>query len=194
MPPECSWKELVGRTGLVAFLAVCARLYPARGVRKMFSQALAAVLLRHFGEAAEHHQVVRETEKLVQLVARIDHSNVEPWRNLTTETAQRLQDGKRCKAMPTVVKLLGLPAECVEVFALGGGTDKYDERARVLHDDAELTRVCKQINDALVDAEATVFQRSGALVHVFRLDRQAVDKEAAATGVRHAAATCYRRD
>ena len=68
-----------------------------------------------------------------------------------------------------MVKLLGLPKECVQIFHewLGLSTD---ERPRVIYEETKLPEVLDKLETGLISAGAPVFQTGGRPVHPVRLD------------------------
>ena len=107
--PEFKWHELKRRAGLAAFLAVCIRLWPQQGSRDETAMALASVLLAAGLD-------VGLADRAAIFVATSANDEEADKRGKAGQTSEKLEKQEPVTGMTSLVTLLGLPSECINVF------------------------------------------------------------------------------
>jgi Bifunctional DNA primase/polymerase, N-terminal len=168
--PELSFEQLERTVGLIAFLAVMLRFYPAAGFRDEMCMALTGALLR--SAALETETRVETVDRLVCLVAQLANDEEYRTRGKAKATWEKMQEGKPVTGIPRLLELLALPKECGQ--SIGGwiGLGAEADGRSVIDQSRDLTWQLNQAEVALESADTPIFQRGGYLVRVVRQDYQ----------------------
>lgn len=107
--PAIAYPEALKKAGLVAFISVCMRLWPAQGSRDDTAMALAGALL----SAGYDPETVDEWTRWIA-----EQAGDEEWqkRGKAVATAAKMEAGEAVTGLPKLVELLGLPEVCVATF------------------------------------------------------------------------------
>lgn len=153
------------RAGLLAFLSVVARFYPAQGSRDDFCMALAGALLAA-GLAPE------EADRCIVEVAEAAGDEEAGKRRKATQTNLKVEAGEPATGLPRVVEMLGLPEAVTRRFRLwlGISEGKPDDRPCVVYSENRLPDTLDAAEVALLAAEVPIYQMAGMLVQPVRLD------------------------
>jgi hypothetical protein len=178
-PPIEKWDDVVANAGIVAFLALCVRLYPPLGYRHDFCMALTGTLLRTLMNAddfkEEEQHLVNTVNSLVHLVGELAGGGKSHKLTHAANTLTRIKDGQRTYGLKTALKLLGIPEDGLPAIAGWLGNLSIDERPRIRYDERELTDVIIKTDAALRVADAPIYQMGGRIVHTLRLDKEEID-------------------
>jgi hypothetical protein len=169
--PEATWDELNRIMGLLAFLAVVVRCYPAKGLRDEFCMALAGTLLR---PALNEDNGIEAVDGVLELVARHAHDEEHRTRRKAAATWQKMQAGEAVTGFPRMFEILGLPQEVAPKLRtwLGIGPEA-DGRPIISLGSGDLETQLDRAEVALKSAKIPVFQRGRKLVRIIRTDYQA---------------------
>ena len=182
---DLSAADALKRAGLIAFLSVVARFYPAQGGRDDFCLALSgALLLAKLSVEEANHAVV--------LVAEIAGDEEATKRGKAGPTEKKIGEGEPVTGIPRVVEMLGLLPEVAKRFRrwLGVAEGRADDRPEVIYDDNRLGRVLDEAEAALLASGIPIYQQYGRLVHSIRLDSVQEDEH----GVRRRAGALLVRE
>ncbi len=165
--PLRSWRELEEALGLVSFLAVVLRFYPAVGMRDEACMALAGTLLRRF-QRANPETAVEEVDRLIKIVAKLAGDEEFEKRGKATATWQKMQAGERVTGFSRLMTTLGLPEKSSMRHWLE--TEIEVNGLPVISLDHDLKAALDQTEAALKGAAVPLYQRAGQLVRVYRID------------------------
>lgn len=161
---EGTAKGIHQRAGLLAFLSVAARFYPAKGSRDDFCMALAGALLAA-GLAPE------EADRCIVAVAEAAGDEEAGKRRKAGQTASKMNEGMAATGIPRVVEMLGLPEVVAKRFRLWLGiAGREDGRPKVVYSVNRLHDTLDAAEDALITAGLPLYQMGGMLVQPVRLD------------------------
>jgi hypothetical protein len=170
---DLSAADALKRAGLIAFLSVVARLYPAQGGRDDFCLALSGALL-------SARLSVEEANHAVVLVAEIAGDEEATKRGKAGQTAVKVEGGEPVTGIPRVVEMLGLPPEVAKRFrwwlGVAEGRARDDDRVQVVYDGNRLHETMAIAEDALIAAGVPIYRQAGRVVRAARLD-EAEDDE-----------------
>jgi hypothetical protein len=163
-PPREDAEGVKRRAGLLAFLSVAARFYPAQGSRDDFCMALAGALLAA-GLTNE------EADRFTVAVAEVAGDEEAGKRRKAGQTAAKVEAGEAATGIPRVVEMLGLPEAVGKRFRLWLGiAGREDGRARVELSENRLHETQDAAEAAMLSAGLPVYQQMGRLVRAVRLD------------------------
>ncbi len=166
---ELSAADALKRAGLIAFLSVAARFYPAQGGRDDFCMALSGALL-------SAKLSVEEANHAVVLVAEIAGDEEAAKRGKAGQTEKKVEGGEPVTGIPRVVEMLGLPEAVAKRFrkwlgvAGAGSTGGDDDRATVVYDGNRLNETILATEDAVIAAGVPIYRQAGRVVRAARLD------------------------
>lgn len=169
--PDLSAADALKRAGLIAFLSVVARFYPAQGGRDDFCLALSGALL-------SAKLSVEEADHSVVLVAEIAGDEEATKRGKAGQTAAKIGDGAPVTGIPRVVELLGLPEAVAGRFRrwLGIAEGRADSRPEVVYSENRLPETLDAAEAALLASGVPIYQSAGRLVQPIRLDNSECDE------------------
>ena len=166
---EDTAKGIYRRAGLLAFLSVAARFYPAQGSRDDFCMALAGALLAA-GLSPE------EADRCVVRVAEVAGDEEAGKRRKAGQTAAKVEAGEAATGIPRVVEMLGLPEAVGKRFRLWlGMSGREDGRTRVEMSENRLHETQDAAEAAMLSAGLPIYQQMGRLVRAVRLDVSELD-------------------
>lgn len=153
------------RAGLLAFLSVAARFYPAQGSRDDFCMAMAGALLTA-GLSPE------DADRCVVRVAEVAGDEEAGKRRKAGQTAAKVEEGQPVTGFPRVAEMLGLPEAMARRFRLWLGIPegRPDNRPRVVYSENRLPETLDAAEGALLAAGVPIYQMAGMLVQPVRLD------------------------
>lgn len=178
--PKVSWDMLQRRVGIVALLAVCAKLYPAEGGgRHHFSMALAGTLLDYYSKDEESSkwtepELVAWVDRVVEYVARLDHEKSKPWKPVAAATLARIKEGKPTWKLKRLCQLLGND-DLLPRFKMWLGQE-CEERPLIYYRPGDIPQAIDEVQTAMLAGDAPLYQRSGYLARPLRLEKS-IDKE-----------------
>lgn len=183
--PDWPAKQIVDTAGVIAFLSVAARFYPAQGGRDDFCMALSGALLSA-GLTEE------QANRCVVRVAEVAGDEEAGKRGKAGQTAAKIAEGEPVTGIPRVVEKLGLPPEVAKRFRrwLGIAEGRADDRPEVIYDENRMGRVLDEAEAALLASGIPLYQQYGRLVHSIRLDSVQEDEH----GVRRRAGALLVRE
>lgn len=154
------------RAGLLAFLSVVARFYPAQGSRDDFCMALAGALLAAGLSPGE-------ADRCIVAVAEVAGDEEAGKRRKAGQTAVKVEAGEPATGIPRVVEVLGLPEAAAKRFRdwLGISEGRADDRVRVVYSGNRLDDTLTAAEDAMLAAGLPVYQQMGRVVRAVRLGR-----------------------
>ncbi len=154
------------RAGLLAFLSVVARFYPAQGSRDDFCMAFAGALLAA-GLPPD------EADRCIVAVAEVAGDEEAAKRRKAGQTAGKVDAGEPVTGLPRVVEMLGLPEGVTKRFRdwLGISEGRGDDRVRVVYSGNRLDDTLTAAEDAMLMAGLPVYQQMGRVVRAVRLGR-----------------------
>ncbi len=163
-PPEDSPEGIHQKAGLLAFLSVVARFYPAQGSRDTFCMALAGALLSA-GLPPE------EADKCIVAVAELAGDEEAGKRRKAGQTSVKVEAGEPATGIPTVVEMLGLPEAVTKRFRtwLGVSEGRADGRVRVAFSENRLDEMLVTVEDAVLAAGLPIYQQMARVVRPGRL-------------------------
>lgn len=171
--PDWPAKQIVDTAGVIAFLSVAARFYPAQGSRDDFCMALSGALLSA-GLTEE------QANRCVVRVAEVAGDEEAGKRGKAGQTAARVAEGEPVTGIPRVVEMLGLPPEVAKRFrkwlGVSDAARRDDDRAQVVYDGNRLHETMAAAEDALIAAAVPIYRQAGRVVRAARLD-EAEDDE-----------------
>lgn len=162
--PDWPAKQIVDTGGVLAFLSVAARFYPAQGSRDDFCMALSGALLSAgVSEGQANRFVVR--------VAEVAGDEEAGKRGKAGQTAAKIAEGEPVTGIPRVVEMLGLPPEVAARFRkwLGIAEGRADDRARVVYSLNRLDETLDAAEGAMLSAGLPIYQQMGRVVRAVRL-------------------------
>lgn len=167
---EMSAADALKRAGLIAFLSVVARFYPAQGGRDDFCLALSGALL-------SAKLSVEEADHFVVLVAEIAGDEEAAKRGKAGQTAAKIGAGEPVTGIPRVVEMLGLPEAVAGRFCrwLGIAEGRADNRPEVVYSENRLPETLDAAEAALLASGVPIYQSAGRLVQPIRLDNSESD-------------------
>ena len=166
-------KGIYQRAGLLAFLSVAARFYPAQGSRDDFCMALAGALLAA-GLSPD------EADRCVVSVAEVAGDEEAGKRRKAGQTAAKVEAGEAATGIPRVVEMLDLPEGVGKRFRLWLGiAAREDGRTRVVLSENRLHETQDAAEAAMLSAGLPVYQQMGRLVRAVRLDASELDGDVA---------------
>jgi len=166
-------KGIYQRAGLLAFLSVAARFYPAQGSRDDFCMALAGALLAA-GLSPD------EADRCVVRVAEVAGDEEAGKRRKAGQTAAKVEAGEAATGIPRVVEMLDLPEAVGKRFRLWLGiAAREDGRTRVVLSENRLHETQDAAEAAMLSAGLPVYQQMGRLVRAVRLDASELDGDVA---------------
>lgn len=170
--PDWTAKQIVDTAGVLAFLSVAARFYPAQGSRDDFCMVLSGALLSA-GVSEE------QANRFVVRVAEVAGDEEAGKRGKSGETSAKIAEGEPVTGIPRVVEMLGLPHEVAKRFRkwLGIAEGRADERPVVIYSDNRLHDTLDAAEAALLASGVQVYQMGGRLVQPIRLDRDGNDDD-----------------
>jgi hypothetical protein len=173
-PPTLEAADLKRRTGLLAFCTIAAQMFPSVGLRHDYMMVVSGALA-YAGLEAE---LVRQ---LIQRIGDVnnDRGTGGSWKVQAEREANRIENDLPTTGIPAFVKMTGLPDECRVRFNkwLGISDERdYGGRAHIQYDEVDLTAMLDATEHALRERRAAIYQRSGKLVHTYRLN-QAADND-----------------
>lgn len=153
------------RAGLLAFLSVVARFYPAQGSRDDFCMALAGALLAAGLSSGE-------ADRCIVAVAEAAGDEEAGKRRKAGQTAVKVEAGEPATGIPRVVEMLGLPEAAVKRFRdwLGISEGRADDRPEVVYSENRLPETLDAAEGALLAAGVPIYQMGDRLVQPIRLD------------------------
>ncbi|MET4102410.1 hypothetical protein ABIE58_001844 [Roseovarius sp. MBR-78] len=161
---EDTAKGIYQRAGLLAFLSVVARFYPAQGSRDDFCMALAGALLSA-GLSPE------EADRCIVAVAEVAGDEEAGKRRKAGQTAAKVEAGEPATGIPRVVEMLDLPEAVGKRFRLWLGiAAREDGRIRVELSENRLHETQDAAEAAMLSAGLPIYQQMGRLVRAVRLD------------------------
>ncbi|SDX36900.1 Bifunctional DNA primase/polymerase, N-terminal [Celeribacter indicus] len=161
---EDTAKGIYQRAGLLAFLSVVARFYPAQGSRDDFCMALAGALLAA-GLSPD------EADRCVVRVAEVAGDEEAGKRRKAGQTAAKVEADEAATGIPRVVEMLGLPEAVGKRFRLWLGiAPREDGRTRVVLSENRLHETQDAAEAAMLSAGLPIYQQMGRLVRAVRLD------------------------
>jgi hypothetical protein len=164
-PPREDAEGVKRRAGLLAFLSVVARFYPAQGSRDDFCMALAGALL-----AAGH--TTEEADRFIVAVAEVAGDEEAGTRRKAGQTAVKVEAGEPATGIPRVVEMLGLPEAVAKRFRIWLGiAAREDGRTRVEYSGNRLDDTLAAAEDAMLSAGLPVYQQMGRVVRAVRLGK-----------------------
>jgi len=170
---EDTAKGIYQRAGLLAFLSVAARFYPAQGSRDDFCMALAGALLAA-GLSPD------EADRCVVRVAEVAGDEEAGKRRKAGQTAAKVEAGEAATGIPRVVEMLDLPEAVGKRFRLWLGiAAREDGRTRVVLSENRLHETQDAAEAAMLSAGLPVYQQMGRLVRAVRLDASELDGDVA---------------
>jgi len=170
---EDTAKGIYQRAGLLAFLSVAARFYPAQGSRDDFCMALAGALLAA-GLSTE------EADRCVVRVAEVAGDEEAGKRRKAGQTAAKVEAGEAATGIPRVVEMLDLPEAVGKRFRLWLGiAAREDGRTRVELSENRLHKTQDAAEAAMLSAGLPIYQQMGRLVRAVRLDVSELDGDVA---------------
>ena len=170
---EDTAKGIYQRAGLLAFLSVAARFYPAQGSRDDFCMALAGALLAA-GLSPD------EADRCVVSVAEVAGDEEAGKRRKAGQTAAKVEAGEAATGIPRVVEMLDLPEAVGKRFRLWLGiAAREDGRTRVVLSENRLHETQDAAEAAMLSAGLPVYQQMGRLVRAVRLDASELDGDVA---------------
>ena len=170
---EDTAKGIYQRAGLLAFLSVAARFYPAQGSRDDFCMALAGALLAA-GLSPD------EADRCVVSVAEVAGDEEAGKRRKAGQTAAKVEAGEAATGIPRVVEMLDLPEAVEKRFRLWLGiAAREDGRTRVVLSENRLHETQDAAEAAMLSAGLPVYQQMGRLVRAVRLDVSELDGDVA---------------
>jgi len=170
---EDTAKGIYQRAGLLAFLSVAARFYPAQGSRDDFCMALAGALLAA-GLSPD------EADRCVVSVAEVAGDEEAGKRRKAGQTAAKVEAGEAATGIPRVVEMLDLPEAVGKRFRLWLGiAAREDGRTRVVLSENRLHETQDAAEAAMLSAGLPVYQQMGRLVRAVRLDVSELDGDVA---------------
>ncbi|NWH07344.1 MAG: bifunctional DNA primase/polymerase [Alphaproteobacteria bacterium] len=169
-PLSMSAADALKRAGLIAFLSVVARFYPAQGSRDDFCMALSGALL-----AAKLS--VEDVNHAVVLAAEIAGDEEAGKRGKAGQTAAKVEAGEAATGLPRGVEMLGLPEAVAGRFRkwLGITEGRADDRPEVVYSENRLPETLDAAEAALLTAGVPIYQSAGRLVQPIRLDASGND-------------------
>ncbi len=180
---EMGAADALKRAGLIAFLSVVARFYPAQGGRDDFCMALAGALL-------SAKLSVEEANQAVVLVAEIAGDEEAAKRGKAGQTERKIGEGEPVTGIPRVVEMLGLPEAVAGRFRrwLSVAEGRADSRPEVVYSENRLPETLDAAEAALLASGVPIYQSAGRLVQPIRLDNSesddGVDRKAGALLIR----------
>lgn len=170
-PLPMSAADALKRAGLIAFLSVIARFYPAQGSRDDFCMALSGALL-----AAG--LTVEEANHAVVLAAEIAGDEEAGKRGKAGQTAAKVEAGEAATGLPRVVEMLRLPEAVAGRFRkwLGITEGRADDRPTVIYSENRLPETLDAAEEALLASKVPIYQMAGRLVRPVRLDAAGDDE------------------
>ena len=170
---EDTAKGIYQRAGLLAFLSVAARFYPAQGSRDDFCMALAGALLAA-GLSPD------EADRCVVSVAEVAGDEEAGKRRKAGQTAAKVEAGEAATGIPRVVEMLDLPEAVGKRFRLWLGiAAREDGRTRVVLSENRPHETQDAAEAAMLSAGLPVYQQMGRLVRAVRLDVSELDGDVA---------------
>lgn len=162
--------DALKRAGLIAFLSVVARFYPAQGGRDDFCLALSGALL-------SAKLSVEEANHAVVLVAEIAGDEEAAKRGKAGQTAAKVEGGEPVTGIPRVVEMLGLPEGAGKRFRrwLGVPEGRAEDRPEVVYSENRLPETLDAAEAALLASSVPIYQSAGRLVQPIRLDNSESD-------------------
>lgn len=157
---EIEATELQRSCGLIAFLSVVLRCYPASGSRNDVGIALSGALVRAGYSAAEADDITR-------MLAEYAGDEEASQRGAGESAAKRLAEGKDVSGLPKLCELLGLPDEVATVFAKWLGQSEIDAATIILDNDREPENL-DRMDDVFAASDLPHYQRLGRRVHIVR--------------------------
>jgi len=167
---ELSFEQLKKTAGLIAFLALTLRFYPAEGSRGQMCMALTGALLRC--AALETDGKVDEVDRLVCLIAELAHDEEYRTRGKAKATWEKMQQGKPVTGIPRLLELVALPKELGQTLGAWIELGPEADGRPVITQSRDLTLQLDQAEVALESAATPIFQRGEHLVRVVRQDFQ----------------------
>lgn len=155
--PEDAAATVLKRAGVLGFLSVVARFYPAQGSRDDFCMALSGALL-----AAG--LTVEEANHAVVLAAEIAGDEEAGKRGKAGQTAAKVEAGEAATGLPRVVEMLGLPEAVAGRFRkwLGITERRADDRPTMVYSEDRLPATLGAAEAALSAAGVPIYQRGVA--------------------------------
>jgi hypothetical protein len=159
---------------LLAFLALCARCFPAKGSRFYACQALTGALTTA-GYAPS------EVDKMVRAVCRVAgvESSADIYRHGMGEPcATHINADEPWPGIPKLVEYLALPVGASKTIRAWLGlapeiqTATGDGRALIEHNELDLTAMLDATEAAMRERNAPVFQRDDTLVRIHHINHQ----------------------
>lgn len=168
--PDWPAKQIVDTAGVLAFLSVAARFYPAQGSRDDFCMALSGALLSA-GVSEE------QANRFVVRVAEVAGDEEAGKRGKAGQTAAKIAEGEPVTGIPRVVEMLGLPPEVAARFRkwLGIAEARADDRPEVVYSENRLPETLDAAEAALLASQVPIYQSAGRLVQPIRLDNSEND-------------------
>lgn len=169
-PPRWEAGLVLSSAGLLAFLSVVARFYPAQGSRDDFCMALAGALLSA-GLSPE------EADRCVVRVAEVAGDEEAGKRRKAGQTAAKVEAGEAATGIPRVVEMLDLPEAVGKRFRLwlGIAEGRTDARPEVVYSENILPETLDAAEAALLASGVPVYQSAGRLVQPIRQDKSESD-------------------
>jgi hypothetical protein len=144
IPPK-TIADLKRRMGVLAFVAFCARFFPAVGIRCDFMMAVSGAL----AHASIDPGLI---QRLVTVVGRLnnDHGTNNTWNVANKRGPERVAEGKEVTGIPTIVKILGMEKDVANWLGELLGT--ADTRPAVFIDPFDLNSTIEKTEAALMMA------------------------------------------
>lgn len=170
-PPRWEAGLVLSSAGLLAFLSVVARFYPAHGSRDDFCMALAGALLAAgLGPG--------DADRCIVAVAEAAGDEEAGKRRKAGQTAAKVEAGEAATGIPRVVEMLDLPEAVGKRFRLWlGMSGREDVRTRVELSENRLHETQDAAEAAMMAAGLPIYQQMGRLVRAVRLDVSELDGE-----------------
>lgn len=170
-PPRWEAGLVKSSAGLLAFLSVVARFYPAQGSRDDFCMALSGALL-------SAGLTVEQADRCTVAVAEVAGDEEAGKRGKAGQTAAKVEAGEAATGLPRVVEMLGLPEAVAGRFRkwLGITEGRADDRPTVVYSENRLPETLDAAEEALLASKVPIYQMAGRLVRPVRLDAAGDDE------------------
>lgn len=182
-PPRWDAGLVKSTAGLLAFLSVVLRFYPAEGSRDDLCMALAGALLSA-GLAPG------DADRCIVAVADAAGDEEAAKRGKAGQTAAKMDEGEAATGIPRLVEMLGLPDAVAGRFRRWLGiAGRRDDRPKVVYSENRLPDTLDAAEEALLASGVPIYRMAGRLVRPVRLDASKDDD-----GVRRGAGALLIRE